>query len=247
MLETDRFYRNWHNGRFESFTVAYKETDLWIGVDVFHERMINFTYDIVIKLRKEIEDCILKDPIFLTSFEPLQIDTQSKVVQQMVNASRSASVGPMAAVAGAIADEVGRFLIEEFNCGEVVVENGGDIFIKNIQPIDVAIYAGNSVLSGKIGLEIPPGKHGVCTSSGTVGHSFSFGKADAVTIVSDSASFADAFATSYCNMVKNEEDIEKVLKIALNEHVQTVVIIYRDKLGAVGKHGLVLISQGEGD
>ncbi|HOH54381.1 MAG TPA: UPF0280 family protein, partial [Fervidobacterium sp.] len=137
--------------------------------------------------------------------------------------------------------EVGRFLLDKFDCNEVIVENGGDIFIKNVNPITTAIYAGNSPLSGKIGLEIPPGVHGVCTSSGTVGHSFSFGKADAVTIVCDSASISDAFATAYCNMLKDEKDIEKVLKSALNEYVQTIVIVYRDKVGIVGRHKIKLI------
>lgn len=244
MLETDRFYRNWHNGRFTGFTINYKETDLWIGVDVFDKNMPDATYELVLKLREEIESFIKINPAFLTSFEPLNLDddlNRPEVVKQMLLASTVASVGPMAAVAGAIAQEVGRFLLDKFDCNEVIVENGGDIFIKNVNPITTAIYAGNSPLSGKIGLEIPPGVHGVCTSSGTVGHSFSFGKADAVTIVCDSASISDAFATAYCNMVRDEKDVEKVLNSALNEYVQTIVIVYRDKVGIVGRHKIKLI------
>lgn len=244
MLETDRFYRNWHNGRFTGFTISYKETDLWIGVDIFNRNMLEDTYALVVKLREEIESFIKTNPAFLTSFEPLNLDddlNRPEVVKQMLLASTIASVGPMAAVAGAIAQEVGRFLLDKFDCNEVIVENGGDIFIKNVEPIITAIYAGNSPLSGKIGLEIPPGVHGVCTSSGTVGHSFSFGKADAVTIVCDSASISDAFATAYCNMVRDEKDVEKVLNSALNKYVQTIIIVYRDKVGIVGRHKIKLI------
>ncbi len=246
MLETDRFYRNWHNGRFTGFTIRYKETDLWIGVDIFNRNMLEDTYALVVKLREEIELTIDRNPAFLTSFEPLNLNddiNRPEVIRQMLFASTVASVGPMAAVAGAIAQEVGKFLLDKFHCKEVIVENGGDIFIENTEPITTAIYAGNSPLSGKIGLEIPPGMHGVCTSSGTVGHSFSFGKADAVTIVCDSASISDAFATAYCNKVNGEEDIEEVLKSGLNEYVQTIVIVYKDKLGIAGKHKIKLIEE----
>ena len=93
----------------------------------------------------------------MTSFEPLNLNddiNRPEVIRQMLFASTVASVGPMAAVACNCTSR--KFLLDKFHCKEVIVENGGDIFIKNTEPITTAIYAGNSPLSGKIGLEYHP-------------------------------------------------------------------------------------------
>lgn len=244
----DRFYRNLHRGRFQSFNISYMETDLWIGVDRLEEKMIDLVHKLITKLHKQLRDYIKENKDFLLSFEPLNVSSQCpSIAKKMAEAAKYACVGPMAAVAGAFADEVGRFLLEKFNCSEVIVENGGDIFIKNIEPVTICIYAGNSPLSEKVGLRLPAGSWGVCTSSGTVGHSISFGKADAVTVVCENATVADAFATAYCNMIKVERDIERLLETALNEQVKTTLAIYRDKLGIVGEHELVFITSQAGD
>jgi len=244
----NRFYRDFHSDRFKAFTITYMETDLWVGVDRFQAEMIDKVLDLVMRLHKDLHEYIEFDNNFLLSFEPIEITKDcAPIVEKMATAARYAGVGPMAAVAGAFADEVGRLLVEQFKCSEVVVENGGDIFIKNLQPMTICVYAGDSPLSQRVGLRIPPGVCGVCTSSGTVGHSISFGSADAVTVVSENAAIADAFATAYCNMVKEMEDVETLLNKGLNEHVQSVLVIYRDKMGFVGKHELVFIEQGQGD
>jgi hypothetical protein len=47
---------------------------------------------------------------------------------------------------------------------------------------------------------------GICASSGTVGHSLSFGKADAVIIVASNAALADAVATATANRVNTKDD-----------------------------------------
>ncbi|HEY8543157.1 MAG TPA: UPF0280 family protein [Pseudothermotoga sp.] len=239
----NRFYRNLHNGRFQSFNISYMETDLWIGVDRFKKEMIDATQQLVVELHEQLRDYMKENRDFLLSFQPVKVSPQCpEIAKKMAEAAEYACVGPMAAVAGAFADEVGRLLIEKFNCSEVLVENGGDIFIKNTQPVTVCIYAGDSPLSQKIGFRLPAGSWGVCTSSGTVGHSISFGKADAVTVICENATIADAFATAYCNMIKTKEDIEKLLEVALNEHVQTTLVIYQDKLGVIGKHELMFIT-----
>ncbi|MDD8020138.1 MAG: UPF0280 family protein [Acidobacteriota bacterium] len=235
---SNRFYRDWPSGRLQSFTVSYRETDLWIGVDRFRPEMEEAVFDAVVKIHAELNECIKKNPAFLTSLEPLELSWQPEIIDQMLKATRLAPVGPMAAVAGAVADKIGKLLMENFDAREFIVENGGDIFVRNDKPMVVSVYAGASKLSGKVGLEIPPGQWGICTSSGTVGHSLSFGRADAVTVVSPTATVADAFATAYGNMVKGAEDIEKVLNLALNKEVETVLIIVGDKLGVVGKHSL---------
>jgi ApbE superfamily uncharacterized protein (UPF0280 family) len=156
-------------------------------------------------------------------------------VLDMLEAGQNANVGPMAAVAGAIAEYVGRELLE-FS-PEIIVENGGDIFLKIIQKRIVGIYAGDSPLTGKLGLEIKPETtpFGVCTSSGTVGHSLSFGKADAVVVTADSATLADAAATAICNQVKKTDDINDAIYIGRNiVGLKGIVIIMGSNIGVWG-------------
>jgi hypothetical protein len=158
----------------------------------------------------------------------------------MAEATRKVKVGPMAAVAGAVAEFVGRDL-RQFT-DEIIVENGGDIYLKINQPRKVGIYAGTSQFSGKIALELDPRPKAfsVCTSSGTVGPSLSFGKADAVVIVAESALLADAAATAVGNVVKEVGDIEKGLKLAKKiRGLDGVLIIKDDQMGALGKVKIV--------
>jgi len=188
------------------------------------------------KYRQEIQEYIKVHPEFLTSLEPIvPKHGAALIVQKMCEAAQKAQVGPMAAVAGAIAELVGYDLLKYSD--EVIVENGGDIFIKTDIARKIGIYAGNSPLSEKLALKILPEQTpaGVCTSSGTVGHSLSFGKADAVVIDSRDAFLADAVATSTGNRVKTPNDIEHALNYASNiEGVTGAIIIIDDKIGAWG-------------
>ena len=162
-------------------------------------------------------------------------ETHPYIVERMCDAAQKANVGPMAAVAGAFSELVGLKLLEHSK--EVIVENGGDLFIKSDSIRKIGIYAGKSPLSGKIALEIKPENTpiGVCTSSGTVGHSLSFGRADAVVIVSKDTFLADAAATATGNMVKDAEDIEKAISFASSINgVIGVLIISGDKMGMWG-------------
>ena len=242
-----RFYRSWHKGRFKSFSVGYKETDLWVGVDKAHEEMPEATLQFITKLRQQLEHYIEQNPSFLTSFKPVNDPIAVGITRKMLDAAELANVGPMAAVAGAVADEVGSFLCYEFGCQEVIVENGGDLFVKVQQPIVVSIYAGNSPLSGRIGLEVPPGRYGICTSSGTVGPSISFGKADAVTVVAGTGALADAFATFYANQVKQPSDVQTLLNSPLRAGVDTLLVIIGNTMGTLGKHQLRILEGGGND
>lgn len=220
------------------FEVRVKETDLWILAtrDLSQEAL-----EEVLRLRHQLEGYIDSHPAFLSSYSPLPDDPLApSVVRQMLAAALKTGVGPMAAVAGAIAEGVGSRLLQR--SPEVVVENGGDVFIKARRPLRVAIYAGDSPLSMRIGLEIAPERTplGVCTSSATVGHSESFGRADAVCVVARSCALADAAATALGNRVKGEEDLEGALEAAKGiEGVEAVVIVLRDKLALWGDHPLV--------
>jgi len=158
----------------------------------------------------------------------------------MAAASEKTGVGPMAAVAGAIAEHVGKDLLSYTD--EVVVENGGDLFIRTDSPVTVGIFAGRSPFSMRIGLRVDPkGKPvSICTSSGTIGHSLSLGKADAVCVVSESCSLADAAATSIGNHVVSKTDIQKAIEFGQNIHgVTGLVIIMGDKIGLYGKVEIV--------
>jgi len=159
-----------------------------------------------------------------------------KIVREMANSAQKVGVGPMAAVAGAIAEGVGRELIE-FS-PEVIVENGGDIFLKILKRRLVGVYAANSPFTGRIALQIEPEETplGICTSSGRVGPSLSFGRADAVIVLSPSAALADAAATAIGNLIKEAGDIPKGIAFAQGiAGLKGVVIIKEDKMGVWGE------------
>ena len=235
----NRTYRNWVGAeRLVTFNVNEKETDLLVSaVRNLKERAAASA----MHYRKEIENHIRKSRKFLNSLSPIDIEEENPpIIRDMIFESHKAGVGPMAAVAGAIAQYVGEDLLSE--SGEVIVENGGDIFIKAESKRVVAIYAGDSTFTERIALEIQPDETplGICTSSGTVGHSLSFGKADAVAIYSPSAILADAVATAACNLVKNHSDIEKAIDFARSiDGVRGIVIIFGEKLGIWGRVKIV--------
>jgi len=158
-----------------------------------------------------------------------------ELVREMIRVSQLARVGPMAAVAGAIAEWVSKDLLKLSK--EVIIENGGDIYLATARERTIGIYAGQSPLSLKIGIVIGPEESplGVCTSSGTVGPSLSFGRADAVCILSKSAALADAAATAVGNIVQEKKDIELGLGRGKEiEGVLGVLIIVGEKMGVWG-------------
>ena len=229
-----RTYRHWVEGKdLAAFSVTVKETDLYIRAASNLERK---AHRLVRKYRKQLEQYIEKDPIFFTSLKPLPSPAHApRIVLDMLEAGRLANVGPMAAVAGAVAEFVGRELLEY--SPEIIIENGGDIFLKIDRKRTVGIYAGESPLTGKLGLEINPRDTplGVCTSSGTVGHSLSFGKADAVVVIAGSATLADAAATAICNKVSQPDDINSAIELGRNiAGVKGIVIIIGSSIGVWG-------------
>ena len=124
----------------------------------------------------------------------------------------------------------------------VIIENGGDIYLKTQEEVRVGVFAGNSPLTYKIGLLLKPEQMplGVCTSSGTVGHSLSFGKADAVCVLSKSSTMADAAATAIGNMVKGKGDIRTALEKGIKiEGVLGVLIVIGEHFGVIGDIELI--------
>ena len=217
-----------------SFFVRYKETDLHILASA---EMSAIAGDLVLSCRQQLESYIADHPGFLAALSPLAYDAAAPpLAKKMLNASRAAGVGPMAAVAGAIAEAVGKGLIKS-GSAEVIVENGGDIFLARRQDCTVGIFAGASPLSGRVGINI---KHsampiGICTSSATVGHSLSLGEADSVTVLAASTALADAAATRLGNEVRRKSGINPALEIARTiPDIRGVLIILGDQLGAWG-------------
>jgi hypothetical protein len=230
-----RTYRHWINGAdLVDAVVMVKETDLYIRAQ---RNLKEEAKASILKYRAYLEEYIKTNPHFLAALNPIEVaDGAPDIVVEMAGAARKCGVGPMAAVAGAIAEYVGKELLDYSN--EVIVENGGDLFLKVDTKRQVGIYAGDSALSGKLAIEVWPEETpmGMCTSSGTVGHSLSYGKADAVIAVSRSTALADAAATAIGNIMKNVRDINKAIDFAMSvDGLDGIVVIKGSDMGIWGK------------
>ncbi|MDM8522713.1 UPF0280 family protein [Desulfococcaceae bacterium HSG8] len=233
----ERTYRNLiQENHLVSFRVVVKETDLFIHAA---KPLYEIAKELVLECRGYIESYIKRYPEFAETLVPWHVrELVPVIIKEMSGAGQKAGVGPMAAVAGAIAEYVGKGLLAHTD--EVVVENGGDIFLKKNNPVTIGIFAGDSPLSMRMGLRVGNVPVAVCTSSGTVGHSLSMGKADAVCVVSESCPLADAVATSVGNHLKSEADIRKAIDFGKQvEGVTGLVVIMGDKIGAWGETEIV--------
>lgn len=237
------FYRlNLKQDELAVYRVKVKQTDLLIRTEGEYREVAERKTK---ELRRQLEDYIERDPFFLHTFQPYPVSEDApEVVRLMAGAGILAGVGPMAAVAGAIAELVGRELLKFSE--EVIVENGGDIFIRCKKPRLAGIYAGeHSPFSNKIAILVKPEETplGVCTSSGTVGPSFSMGKADAVVAIAPSSALADASATAIANLIKEDIPIKEVSeKARAIRGLKGVVVIKGDKLAVWGEVDLVPLS-----
>jgi len=230
-----RFYRDWIRDKdLFSFNVVVKETDLYVRA---RRNLKRKTLKAASKYRALLEKYIERHPEFLTALEPIGVGEDApQIVKAMAEAAKEAGVGPMASVAGAIAEYVGKELLPFSS--EVIVENGGDIFLKTLKRRMIGIYAGESSFTGKITLEIQPEETplGICTSSGTVGHSLSFGRADACIVLSPSTPLADAAATAIGNLTVEASDIPRGIDFAKGvEGIKGIVIIKDDQIGIWGE------------
>jgi uncharacterized protein len=236
-----RIYRQQFNSkRFHFFQVFFRETDLWIGVDQdsYNPDIKNIAFKKVVSLRNVLDEFIRTNPDFRTSLLPLKTGNDAPPeAKEMAEQSARAGVGPMAAVAGFFSQEVAAEMIKKFDPKELVIENGGDIFLQLSEDLTMSVYAGKSPLSEKIGVVIPAKESslGVCTSAGTVGPSLSFGKADAVMVACKNTALADAWATALGNRVKSAADIEPTLAYSEKyPEILSLVIICEGKVGIKG-------------
>ena len=232
-----RFYRDWIKQKDLYLTnIVAKETDLLIltnkrlDKDFVEERIRSYRFD--------IENYIDRDRRFLTALKPIAIElTAPLIIKEMSLQAKKANVGPMASVAGAISQFLGEDLLKQ-GYKDVIVENGGDIFIKTTKRRRIGIYAGKSKLWNRLSLEIKPKDTplGICTSSGTIGHSLSFGLADSVVILSKNAVLSDAVATAAGNLVKSKSDLQPALNFARSiQGITGAAIIFKNNLISWGE------------
>jgi ApbE superfamily uncharacterized protein (UPF0280 family) len=234
-MNAERTYRHLiRSDRLVAFGVRVQETDLMIHAG---KNLKDLARELVFRYRGHIETYIERYPEFLRTLRPWPSDgPYPEIVAAMVQAGRAAQVGPMAAVAGALAEKVGNELLAHSE--DVIVENGGDVFIKTTRPLTMAIFAGKSPLSLKVGLTFQPDPEpfAVCTSSGTVGHSFSYGVADAVCVIAGSCALADAAATAVGNRIHFARDIQAAIEFGQTiEGVRGLVAIMGEAMGMWGR------------
>lgn len=160
----------------------------------------------ILAARQVLEAYIARDPFFATTFDPYRPDSDEQLIVRMADATRRAGVGPMAAVAGAIA-WAGVEAMQDAGARFGVIDNGGDIALIADRPVRVGVHAGGAALSNRVAFVVPPQEKilGICTSSATVGPSVSFGTADAVTIFSHDVALSDAWATAVCNEIRPDD------------------------------------------
>lgn len=233
-----RFYRDWTGSHLGSplkrfnITIDESDLDLYVTNDISSAEVEAVLAD----CRREVRDQIQRDPDFMESLVPVATTIgDAPLIEKMKKAAQLAGVGPMAAVAGTIAEVVGDYL-RQFN-PDVIVENGGDLYLSLSTERRVLIYAGDAPLSNRLALQIMPEDTplGICTSSGRFGHSLSFGKAHAAVILSQNPALADAVATATANRVNKPEDIDAAVAFAAGiPGVKGVIVILDDRMGLWG-------------
>ncbi len=240
---TERSYRS----RFSDdgrrwFCVKFLESDLWIGVDSgsYRASMEDEVYTFLVDLRRQMDAYLLMDPAYKAALTPYDAGLEAPgILKEMSRISHKTGIGPMSAVAGAVAKHVADFL----GTKEVIVENGGDIYASVAEDMDISVFAGQSPLSEKVGLHIPAAAFpcGICTSSGTVGPSLSLGRADAMMIVCQDVLLADSYATAMANRIKTVNDLQPVIEQIQNiPEILGALAVKDDRLAVTGLYELRL-------
>ena len=230
----ERFYRKWQKPEgLTPFRIQQGETDLQIYAA---SNLSKRAAELVAQYRKQIEETIGQYPEFQSSLKPLHLTSSHRIIADMIRESKHADVGPMAGVAGAIAEYVGYGLLPFSD--EIIVENGGDVFMKTKSERILHVYAGEkSPFKNRLFLKVKAREnpYAVCTSSAHIGHSLSFGNTDATVVIAESAIRADVFATAIGNRIKSVNDIDGGLATARDCGLLLgVLIVIGDRVGAWG-------------
>jgi len=224
------FYRT-SPGNYNSFTVTYKNANIFASCDADIEREIK-------KLLPEIYDTVenyaAQNPSFLKSFIPLEKDENApEIIRQMLDAAFEAKTGPMASVAGAIAEALVMNVVEKFET--LIIENGGDIFLYSVNDVTCGFYTGTDFDNFGIFIKKSFMPCGISSSSAKIGHSLSFGASTLATVISRSGAAADAFATSLANKIRSEDTLKNAVnECAVEKNVIGCAGIFKKKIAFAG-------------
>lgn len=209
---------------------SYKDTNLRVACDLF-----DAVVEEVMAQRRQLEKYIRQQPEFATALAPIQIRPDApEVAARMAAASEKTGLGPMAAVAGTLA-QMGAEKALQAGATEAIVENGGDLYIAAASPVVVGIHSGDEKFGDSLAFQIPPGQLAICSSSSRMGHSMSFGRCTLSTAVSANASLADATATLLCNSIQSANDLKSaVAQAGAIEGMLGVMAIIDGKMGLYG-------------
>ena len=225
----ERFYRNKILSKFK-IEVSFKESDLLICSD--KEIPKEKAQGILVKYYEQIEEYVMKNPLFLRSLSPLEIDQAAPpIIKEMLETSKVTGIGPFSSVAGAVAQYVGGELLDY--CQELIIENGGDIFLKINQDKIIEVYLGQEFKINNFNLKIKKRSQafGVASSSSSLGHSLNFGKADLVSVVAKNTIIADGFATAISNRIKKIENVDKILAEAKDKlPIEGLLVAFGEKI-----------------
>ncbi len=213
-------------------TFTYREAVLRICCDRFDLVTAEIRWQ-----RGILEDYIHRQPEFKHSFAPIELRGGApEIAQRMARAAQLVGVGPMAAVAGSMAQYAAEAALRA-GATEVIVDNGGDIYLRTVAPVVVALGTGTTGLADRLAFAIEPHETpiSICSSSGRMGHSTSLGQCDLATVVAKDAALADAAATQAANLVQTADDIDAALeRVAGIEGIAGVVIVKDDHIGLAG-------------
>lgn len=212
---------------------SWKDTNLRVASPAFD--LVTRT---VVDQRRTLERYIARHPEFLSSLVPVVLlDEAPEVARRMAAASVLTGLGPMAAVAGTLA-QMGAEAAMDAGCPEAIVENGGDIFIHSNTEVTIGIYAGDNAIAGKLAFRLDPATLplALCSSSSHMGHSLSFGRCDLATVVARDGALADSAVTLVCNLIKSERDLTPVLNdVGAITGIDGILAVKDGKIGLWGR------------
>ncbi len=218
---------------FRRYRFSYRETIVTVLTE--SDDLYEFCVEAILEARSQIEGYISRNPDFLISYEPLKCENAPEIVERMCRAAKIASVGPMAAVAGTIAGYAVEKMVEK-GAKIAVVDNGGDIAISTDRELLVGIYPTDFAFKVK-----PTDFISICTSSGRIGHSVSFGYSDASVVVGRDASVADALATALGNRIEENISRERLEMIVgdfydeFRDYINGLLVVKDDLIALAGK------------
>lgn len=224
-------------------TFSWKDTHLKVYGPEFEQ----ITSEIV-KERKKLETYILRHPEFKTALTPIDLlESAPQIAMDMTRASQATGLGPMASVAGTLA-QIGVKAAENAGCDEAIVENGGDMYVMSSTPVTIGIYAGENSIGAQLAFQLTPEELplSICSSSSKMGHSLSFGDCELATVIAKDGALADSAATLVCNSISSNIDVEQVLdtvgKIA---GIRGILIVKNAKIGLWGNLPKLVRNQDE--